>query len=98
MEYGADPKNALVVLASTYDDDDERRLLVRFLLRGIASRKFGDGIAHDLCKIATQWKDLGLWLKTLEVCDPNRVLNILSARRIVDAIEVFGFEKPIQDV
>ncbi|KAJ7904418.1 hypothetical protein B0H14DRAFT_2662734 [Mycena olivaceomarginata] len=98
MEYGADPKNALVVLASTYDDDDERRLLVRFLLRGIASRKFGDGIAHDLCKIATQWKNLGLWLKTLEVCDPNRVLNILSARRIVDAIEVFGFEKPIQDV
>ncbi|KAF7352874.1 Zn(2)-C6 fungal-type domain-containing protein [Mycena venus] len=97
MAYGDHPDRALAVLASQDEPDGECRLLARFLLRGIASQRFGDSTVQGLCKTAVQWKDLSLWLKTLDACDPNKVLNILTARPIVDAIEAFGFETRLED-
>ncbi|KAJ7129787.1 hypothetical protein C8R44DRAFT_777696 [Mycena epipterygia] len=97
MRYGTDPARALTVLTSSGSPDKECRLLARFLLRGIVSRRFGHRTIQSLCKIACNWRDLALWLKTVSLCDPAKKLDILSARRIVDAIEVFGFGEMIQD-
>ncbi|KAF7355229.1 Zn(2)-C6 fungal-type domain-containing protein [Mycena sanguinolenta] len=98
MVYGDDPGDALSVLTSGDEDDEECRLLAKFLLRGIASGRFGDSIVQGLCKTAVRWNNLPLWLKTLDVCDATKILEILSARRIVEAIEVFGFDEGIRDV
>ncbi|KAJ7499018.1 hypothetical protein FB451DRAFT_1203972 [Mycena latifolia] len=98
MKYGTDPDRALAVLASTGEPDHECRLLTRFLLRGIESQRFGHDTIRGLCKTACHWKNLALWLKTISLCDRTKVLDILSARRIVEAIEVFGFDERMQDV
>ncbi|KAJ6515990.1 hypothetical protein C8R45DRAFT_226413 [Mycena sanguinolenta] len=97
MVYGDNPQNALDVLASGDEDNEECRLLAKFLIRGIASGRFGDSIVQGLCKTAIRWNNLPLWLKTLDVCDATKILDILSARRIIKAIEVFGFDEKIQD-
>lgn len=97
MEYGTNPDRALAIIASTKTPDEESRLLARFLLRGIASRRFGQSTVQGLCKAACHWKSLSLWLKTVSLCDGPKILDILSARRIVDAIEAFGFEERLQE-
>ncbi|KAJ6539247.1 hypothetical protein B0H19DRAFT_349904 [Mycena capillaripes] len=67
MAYGNDPGRALAVLASTDKPNQECRLLVRFLLRGIASQAFGHDIILGLCNIACKWENLTLWLKTFNL-------------------------------
>jgi hypothetical protein len=98
MAYGTDPGRALAILLSAKQPNVECRLLAKFLLRGVASRGFGHSTILGLCKAACHWEDLNLWLKTVSLCDSTEILDVLSTRRIVDAIEVFGFEAKMQDL
>jgi hypothetical protein len=97
MAYGTDPSRALAILASRDQPDQEGRLLAKFLLRGIASQRFGNSIVQGLCKTACQWNNMSLWLKAVDLCRQEKILDILSARRIVNAIEVFGLGERIQE-
>ncbi|KAJ7744541.1 hypothetical protein DFH07DRAFT_834750 [Mycena maculata] len=94
MEYRDDADGALTNMEIF---NKESRLLARFLLRGLARDQFGPDIAQGLCDTACRWKSVSLWLKTVSVCENTKILDILSARRIVDAIEAFGFQKRLQD-
>ncbi|KAJ6599163.1 hypothetical protein DFH09DRAFT_27215 [Mycena vulgaris] len=75
MKYGTNPGRALAILTSAAKPDDECRLIARFLLRGIASGRFGPKTVQGLCKTACHWNNLTLWLKTISLCDRHANLE-----------------------
>lgn len=96
MVYGNNPSPVLTILASREEPDEECRLLVKFLLRGIESGRFGTKTIKGLCKTACRWKNLTLYLKTLGLCDGTKILDSLPTPLIANAVEVFG--QGVQDM